>query len=314
MAYNDEILRTDGAALIPEEVTKEIFNGMVGKSAVLTLATRLPNMVRGQERMPVLNSLPTAYFRNPTDVGVAQTTKQAWVNKYINAEELVVLVPIPKNVLEDSAYDIWTEVQPRATESIGKAIDQAVFKGLNAPSSWPTNIRDACAAAGQSLSLANFRDLYDALLSDGGTCDQVEQDGFVVGGHYAVPGMKARLRGVRDADGGPIFHTNPQQAASYLLDGNPIFFAENGAATAADFLMICGDWKQMVYSVRREIEYTRLDQAVITDNTGAVVYNLPQQGMVAMMLTLRLGWQVPNPPSQINPNAATRYPFAVLTA
>ena len=34
--------------------------------------------------------------------------------------------------------------------------------------------------------------------------------------------------------------------------------------------------------------------------------------MVALRVVMRLGWQVPNPLNNVNTNAGTRYPFAVL--
>jgi hypothetical protein len=36
--------------------------------------------------------------------------------------------------------------------------------------------------------------------------------------------------------------------------------------------------------------------------------------MAAIMLTLRLGFALPNPINRVNGTAATRYPFAYLTA
>lgn len=314
MAYNDVTSRADATALIPEQAAQNIIQDLPGQSAVFALATKLPNMSRGQLRMPVLQNLPIAYFRNPTDTGISQTTDQTWENKYITAEELVVTCPIPKTVMEDSDFDMWGEIKPRLVEAIGAAVDAAVLKGTNAPASWPTDIKTAATAAGQTISLANFADLYDAILSAGGACDLVESDGFDVSGHLAVPGMKSKFRGMRDSDGSPIFSTAMQQANTYYLDGNPVTFANNGAVTSADFLEVCGAWRKLVYSVRRDIEFIRLDQGVITDNAGAVVFNLPQQGMVALQVTMRLGWQLPNPPNRVNANAATRYPFAVLTA
>lgn len=314
MAYNDQISRSDASALIPEQVITEIIQDLPKASAVMALGTKLPNMSRGQARMPILSNLPTAYFRNPTDTGLAETTDQRWNNKYIDAEEIVVLCPIPKTVLQDSDYDIWAEVRPRAVEAIASKFDGAVFLGTSAPASWPTNLKSAANAASQQVSAAAFTDLYDAILSEGGTCDFVESDGFVVNGHFAVPGMKAKLRGIRDANGNPIFSQTMQGGPSYMLDGNPVYFADNGAVTSSDMLMLCGDFKQLVYAIRRDIEFEMLTQGVITDNAGAVVFNLPQQGMVAMMITIRLGWQVPNPPNRVNTNATTRYPFAVLTS
>lgn len=56
-------------------------------------------------KMPVLDMLPLAYFVNG-DTGQKQTTKMMWDKKFITAEEIAVIVPIPEAVLDDSDYDI----------------------------------------------------------------------------------------------------------------------------------------------------------------------------------------------------------------
>lgn len=314
MPFNSQITRVDAQALIPEDVTRDIIKNVPEQSAVLRLGRRLPNMARAQRRMPVLASMVTAYFVTG-DTGMKQTTEVDWTNKYINAEELAVIVPIPENVLADADYDIWGEIRPSIMEAMGAAIDAAVIYGTNAPASWPQNLLAGALAAGNSVILGTNADLYDDILSEGGTLATVETDGFAVTGHVGALTMKSRLRGVRDSNGNPIFLQSMQNPGNYMLDGSPIEFPMNGAINAAASLLISGDWRQLVYSIRQDISYKFLDQAVITDNSSPpnIIYNLPQQDMVAMRVTFRLGWQLPNPINRVQSVEANRYPFGVLT-
>lgn len=310
--YNSVIARTDAEALIPEQVSQEIIKHVPQESVFLRMARRLPNMSAKKTRMPVLAALVSAYFVTG-DTGLKQTTKAQWENKYIEAEELAAIVPIPEAVLDDADYDVWGELRPLLIEALGVAIDQAVFYGTNAPSSWPTAIVTAATAASHAVTLGTGADIYDDIMAVGGVLSKVEADGFALTGHVAALSMKARLRGLRDgATGVPIFSRTPQAATPYELDGVPMDFPTNGAVDAATSLLISGDYQQAMYSIRQDVTYKVLDQAVIQDGSGAIIYNLAQQDMVALRVTMRLGWQLPNPVNRVQQTAASRYPFAVL--
>lgn len=311
-AYDGQIDRTGAEALIPEDASKEIIQGVPAASAIFQLATQAPNMSRKQRRVPVLSTLPTAYFVDG-DTGLKQTSEQAWGNKYFNAEELAVIVPIPEAVLDDTDYDIWGQVRPRIVEAFGVAIDAAIMFGTNAPSDWPDDILTAATAASKIVAFGTGVDLYDDLLGESGVISLVEDSGYMATGHVSAMSMRGRLRGVRDAQGQPLFKNSMQANTSYELDGSPIFFPRNGAFDAASALMISGDFSQLVYALRQDITYKILDQAVIQDNTGAIVYNLAQQDMVALRAVIRLAWQIPNPINRLDSSENTRYPFAILT-
>ena len=311
MAFNNQIDRTDSQALMPEDVSREIIQGITTYSSIMQLATKAPNMPRKQRRIPVLSTLPTAYFVDG-DVGLKQTSEQSWANKYFNAEELAVIIPIPEAVLDDVDYDIWGEIKPRIMEAMGIAFDQAVMFGVNAPASWPVDLLASALAAGNTIALGSGVDLYDDLLGENGLISLVEADGYMCTGHVSAMSMRGKYRGLRDANGNPIFKTSVQTGTQYELDGASLFFPRNGAMDASKALQISGDFKQLVYAMRQDITYKVLDQAVIQDNTGAIIYNLAQQDMVALRAVMRLAWQVPNPINRLNPNA-TRYPFGTLT-
>lgn len=315
--YDSLISRSDASPLIPEEVVPEIFTGARESSTVLQLARQLPNMARGQERMAVLNGLPTAYFVG-SETALRETSEADWTNKYIYAEELAVIVPIPRNTIDDSDYPIWAQVMPLLGEAVGKAVDGAVLIGTNAPSSWPTNIKAAAVAAGRTCAASTFagddQQYYNATLGASGLFTHVENQGFMVNGVISHPAMRGYLRGVKDDNGMPIFNPVMQQANNYTLDGQPMLFSRNAAFATTDALAFAGDWSQVVWAFRADAQFEIAREGVIQDGSGAIIYNLLQQRMFAMVMWLRLGWQVPNPPKQMSATAATRYPVAVLTA
>lgn len=330
MAYNNVISRTDAAALVPEDVSAEVLKAVPEQSTVMRLARKLPNMSRAQRRLPLMSVLPSAYFVSG-DISRKQTTEINWANRYIDAEELAVIVPIPEAVLDDVNYDIWGEVKPALVEALGIAIDQAVLYGTNIPSSWSTNLGEAatpragllarCTAASHTISLAAYTDMYEALLGKSaggaaGLCGLIEQDGYMSSGCVCHLTVRAELRNTRDTLGQPIFRmvTGLDGKARFEMDGNECLFPRNGAIDSAESLVICGDWNQLLFAMRQDITYKVLDQAVITDAQGAILYNLAQQDMVALRCVMRCGFALPNPINRVNSTELTRCPFAILTA
>ena len=131
--------RSKMAGLIPEPVSREIFQGVVESSAVLKAGRKLPNMTAKTQSVNVLDMLPMAYWVDG-DTGFKQTSAMSWEKKKIYAEELAVIIPIPEAVLDDSNYDIWGEVRPRIVEAMGRKIDEAVLFGTGKPSTWRDSI------------------------------------------------------------------------------------------------------------------------------------------------------------------------------
>ena len=307
--------RTGVAPLIPEDVASEIIQGVPENSACLSLFRRLPNMSRAQQRLPVLSLLPSAYFVTG-DTGQKKTTKVAWENKYLNAEEIAVIVPIPEAVLDDADYDIWGEVKPRLIEAIGVAVDAAIIHGTNAPASWPDSLVAGALSAGNVVALGTGADIYDDIMGEGGVLSLVEADGFMITGHIAAMTMKAKLRGLRSAtDKLPIFVRSMAQKTGYELDGEPMYFPRNNALDPDTALLVSGDFNNAVFSIRQDLTFKILTEATLYDTDGATpLYRLAEQDMVALRVVMRLAWQIPNPINRLQSTEASRYPFAVLSA
>lgn len=313
MGFENNINRADVSGIIPVSTSVELINTVSTESSnVMRLGRRLRDMSVYENDMPVLSALATAYFPDG-DTGLVETSETNWEDVKLYAKDISCIVPISKNVLNDSSVPIWDEVKPIMQTAAGAAIDKAILYGTNKPVAWPTAIVVAALAAGHNVSLAGFADAYDAILGESGLFGLVEVDGFGVSGVIADLSMKGKLRGTRDAMGQPIFSRDPAVANQYMLDGAPIFFPENGAGSTT-YKMVAGDWKQLVYSMRQDMEFEVYTQGVITDAAGKVVYNLMQQRMAAIMLTMRVGFALPNPINWVNPDDSTRYPFSYLTA
>ncbi len=308
MPYDNFISRSDAGALIPEEVSSQIFQDLPKQSVALSLFKQV-KMSSKQQKMPVLSVLPTAYFVNG-DTGIKQTTEVNWADKHLEAEEVACIVPIPEAVLDDSAFDVWEEIKPRVVEAIGRTIDAAVLFGTNKPASWATSIFDAATAAGNTFDSGSVSgQKIDVDVSK--AMESVEADGFMVNGFAASVTLKSAFRSLRTTEGLPILQPSLQVGSPDALYNERIYYVTNGAWDASKALLIAGDWTQGIIGVRQDITYKLLDQAVITDNTNAIIYNLAQQDMVALRVVMRLGFQVPNPVNPLNAGS-NRYPFAVL--
>lgn len=309
MSYSNITSRTDAQALVNEVVSTEILQNLQNESAALRLFRRIP-ISTNQTRFPVISALPTAYFVNG-DTGLKQTTEVNWANKYINVEELAAIVPVPENVFEDASYDIWAAIRPLLEQAIGRALDAAVFFGANKPASWPAAIAVDALAAGNALTIPT------AAAGAGGIAEDlnqlfalVEADGYDVNGIVAARTFRAKMRSARDTLGQRLLDIS---ASGDSVEGVPIAYSmrglwPSGSGAAVAFV---GDFTQGIIGVRRDMTLKMLDQAVIQNGAGDILYNLAQQDMVAARLTFRVGFAVANTLNYDNANDSTRYPFAV---
>lgn len=308
MAFDNVVSRPDAAALIPEEIVNAVITKATEQSAALTLFRRVP-VNRAQARMPVLSALPVAYWVTG-DTGQKQTSELAWANKFINIEEIAVILPIPNNVADDVDYDIWDEAQPLVAEAIGRTLDSAVFFGTNAPASFPTNINSAAASAannnteGNTAAQGGFFGDFDETLA------LLEADGFDMTGVVARTTAKAAFRAARSTQGEKL---DTDRIAPNLkeIDGSPILYTMKGLWPSNTRLFV-GEWTEFVLGVRKDVNFEMFREGVVQDNEGRIVFNLLQQDMSAMRVTFRAGWQVANIINNEQAVEANRYPVAVL--
>jgi HK97 family phage major capsid protein len=304
--YDSLVSRTDAAALVPEEVSSAMLTSLSAQSTVLELGTTIP-ISRNQTRFPVLSALPVAYFVSG-DTGLKQTTEAAWANKYMYVEEIATIVPIPEAVLDDAGFDVWGSIQPLMEAAIARKLDAAVYFGTDAPTTWATEgalVTDAVAAGNviaRGTNAAAAGGLHGDLSDLVGT---LEADGYIPNGAVGNITLKARLRQVRATTGETITLADDIPTPRYALPG----LWPTGVSAAE---LLIGDFTNLVVGVRQDMTYKLITEGVITDGAGAIVYNLPQQDMVALRLVFRAAYAVSNPINYQQGTEGSRFPFAVL--
>lgn len=283
-----------------QKIRDEIIQGVIQGSTILPLMTKLPNMSSGTAVIPVLNSLPDAYWVNG-DAGLKQTTSMMWKDKYLYAEEVAVIVPIPINVLEDSDYDIFGEYKPRIIEKIYQAADKAIILGVDKPPRWREGLIPSIINYGGAVAPSSDT-LYIQVSNAMG---KVEEDGFDPTALLGGVGLKKAFRN-------GFLDTTNQPLANSEVTELPRSFAANGAWDNSLAKFIVGDFKQAVYAIRNDIKFEIFDTGVLSDADGKVINNLLQQDLVAMRVTFRMAWELPNPINILNDDNTTRFPFALV--
>ena len=304
------INRTNAEALIPVETSSEIIKEVPKASAALQLFKQLPNMSAKQKTLPIASTLPTAYFLNG-DTDMKKTTNAEWDKLTLTAEEIAVIVPIPEAVFEDSQYSMWDEIKPQIVEAFGVAIDEAVFFGTNKPTTFPDAIVTAAIAKENTVEIDTNEDIAGDIIGEGGVMSKVEAQGYKVTGFYADSSLEAKFRNLRDTTNQLLYTPGLTAEMPVSLVGRPMKYDDTGIFDASKALLIAGDFTKAVYSIRQDITYKVLDQAIIQNTDGTIAYNLAQQDMVALRCVMRLGVQIAAPVTR--KGTADRYPFAVLT-
>ena len=303
MAYNKIISNEDAKVLQPDQqIITEIVQGVTRGSSILPLMRRLPDATSGTAVMNVLDTLPITYWVDEgVNNGLKQTTNASWKNKKLYMQEIAVIVPIKKNVLDDANYDIFGEIKPLLIQDAYRLIDEAIILGKNKPALFREGLIPSIINAGKNVAPSTnntFTQISDAM-------SKVELSGYDVTGILGGVALKGEFRkGLVDTTGQPLANSEVTEL--------PRVYAYNGAWDNSLAKFIVGDFNQAVYSIRQDVSFEMFDTGVITDASGNIIYNLMQQDMVALRMTMRLGWEIPNPINALDSNEETRFPFALV--
>ena len=311
--FNDLITRTD--VPIPTEEVGELLKVMPEESVLLKRARRQPMSTKSLKQT-IMTTFPDAYWVDG-DTGLKQTTKQSFSQPTMTAEELAVIAVVPDAVIDDSSLPIWETLRPFLAEAIGKKVDQAAIYGIDKPASWPLALVPGAIAAGVitpgnlAATPADARKDAGQLVADLGL-KMARSAGANISGLIAEAGTSWELDRIRDADRRPIY-----DGVAGALRGVPFDELKNGAwssvGTGDTAIPLIGvDWSQVYVGIRQDITVKMLDQAVISDAAGKVIFNLAQQDAKALRIVFRVGYQAVMPVNHQQTDAAKRFPAGVI--
>ena len=300
-----DITRADALALLARQDINEIVKPETAQSAALA-SFRTIRMSAATARMPVLAALPTAGFvtESATDeAGVKPTSKVSWTNKDLVAEEIAVIVPVHENILADSNFDVWGEVRPLVSQEFGRVLDAAVFFGVNKPATWldPALVPGAIAA-GNTVAEGTGIDLAEDFNEAFG---MVEDDEFDVNSAFTGRFLRRQLRGLRDADGAPIYldalRSDNNTASIY---GQDLHYVGNRSWDRDEAVALVGDSSKVVLGIREDVQVKLLTEATV----GGI--NLAERDMVALRFKFRVAFATAYSTAA---GETTDYPFAAIT-
>lgn len=305
---------TNQSVVLPASYSKDIIRGIVGRSKALELGRRLPDMNTKTLKLNVLSNLPVATWvskaqETPNTEGAEINRKPlsalAWQGVDVVAEEIAVIIPVAESTLED-VEDYGVEVVPEISEQVigafQEVIDSAVLFGVNTP--FTGNLANGLVGAIPAKAKISWdgkkgTSFYKAI-SD--AMKEVETSGYVPTAILGGPSISAAFResitdlGVNVTEQGEI----GRLARHVDLSGG---FNETTA------FAIVGDFRYLVYSFRKDMEFKVLYEATLKGADG-VEYNLAQQDMIGFRFKMRVGFALPNPVNRLGKTG--RYPFASI--
>ena len=286
----------NGSGFVPTAIANDLLAAATYESAALRLGRTVP-MPSSRTQIPIPTAFPQARFVNTATSRRKPWTDVQWSQEQLVAEEVACVFSIPQEYLDDAAIDLWGTIRPMAASAMALAIDAAILFGDGAPASFPAGgvVGNLAGIVPQDPDLAEGVNQAMAL---------VEETGLVPNGHASRVGVRAALRGLRDANGNPIYLPALQQGGVDTLYGVPIAFTLGWADDTVD--VITGDWTKLLIGVRSDIRFEFSTQGVIADDAGKVIVSAFQDDTVLARMWMRLGAVIGQP---VGPTGPTE-PFA----
>lgn len=313
---------TNKNVVLPVEYSNTIIAGIRGRSKALELGRRFPDMRGKTQRLNVLDHLVKAGWvknsQSPANTEGAEINRKptsylGWKGVDLVAEEIAVIIPVAEETLDDveNYVDVVPQISEEAIAAFQEVIDATAFFGVDNPFSNFTGVVPGATTADASVAwdgqggTSFYKAVSDAM-------KLVEKSGYLPTAILGGPSLNSAFRetittlGVLAGDQGEI-------------GALPRHVDLTGGFDESTAFAVVGDFRQLAYAFRKEMELKILTEATIKE--GDVEYNLAQQDMVGFRFKMRLALALPNPVNRVSGITsgnvikanAKAYPFAIIT-
>ena len=287
--------RTDMSPLSDQpDFINQVITGVVDTSAALA-SFPTQRTTSNLAKIPVLDTKPTASFVSEdlsSPSSIKPTSQVTLTEAVAHMETLAVIVPIKREVALDmqqnTGIDPWNLVSGQVTEAFAHAIDDAIFAGIGAPTSWGDGLITRTIGAGNvveasaPLSAANFSELIG----------EVEVDGYDVTGGITYRGMRRQLRDLVDDNNRPVYLDNVRMDNNTSeVYGVPLRYTRQWDTDNS--LALLGDTNSVRVFIREGMSVLFSETASFTD--GGTLKSAFERNVILARFEMRLGWTVTAP-------------------
>lgn len=297
MAIDMSRQTTGASALLPKEISSEIWSSVQEQSSVMQLARQI-SMPGSGVTIPIITGDAEADWVGETDE--KPVSRSTLSSKDITPYKLAVIEPFSNEFRRDLPA-VYAELARRLPGAIAKKFDATVF-GTVAPGSNFDTLGGATAVAvaphasdAKKSTYAGLVDAYNKVADAGGALD----------GWALSPQAKGLFLNQVDATGRPLLFNSIQEGTniSQIL-GESVYYT-NGVYKAGTPATIgfAGEWASAMYGTVEGIKTAVSNEASITDGTitvgeGASAVSIPnqlnlwQRNMFAILVEVEIGFRV----------------------
>lgn len=254
-----------GSTLIVDDLLKEIYDTLARYGKWSTLGVR--RLGKLTTKMPIKTARPTANFVLTEGGTIADDTDKAGTSVSLTVEVIAVLLNVSLQLLEDAETDVTRDVLEDFMEAYNYRADYAAFMAdgtadaTNGGFTGLYNFGTAAVATTTHTSVATLT--LDDFIRCLTTVDPVVLER--ASRWWTHPTMLARIAGIKDANGRPLFQTAleaPSPGAIGSILGYPVELVHvlNSTDGVSKKIAAFGDPQSVVTGVRRDYAFEASDQ------------------------------------------------------